>query len=212
MLKKVRSKTPFSLQRWISRDPIAEAGGINLYSYVLNNPISRIDPVGLWGAGVVGSGVVEGGLASPVAAGATGSVGGGVFNNSFLGFMANLISPEMAPFIPGNTAGAFASGGAFAGTKSAVPCPNGYKTPPFAFGGTGGVGGGGFITNARTVSDLGGPFDTGSLNLPFIGLQVSWGHADDGAFIWSLSAEMGKSAGASVSSYPTTTATHSFGK
>jgi RHS repeat-associated protein len=35
------------LGRWISRDPIAEAGGINLYGYVLNNPIWAIDPLGL---------------------------------------------------------------------------------------------------------------------------------------------------------------------
>lgn len=33
--------------RWLSRDPIAESGGINLYGYVGNNPINYWDPLGL---------------------------------------------------------------------------------------------------------------------------------------------------------------------
>jgi len=36
------------LGRWISRDPSGERGGINLYDYVVNNPIARIDSLGLW--------------------------------------------------------------------------------------------------------------------------------------------------------------------
>jgi RHS repeat-associated protein len=35
------------LGRWLNRDPIGEDGGINLYGYVLNDPIDWIDPLGL---------------------------------------------------------------------------------------------------------------------------------------------------------------------
>src|SRR5476651_1538917 len=34
--------------RWLSRDPISERGGINLYGYVGNDPINMIDPLGLY--------------------------------------------------------------------------------------------------------------------------------------------------------------------
>ena len=37
-----------NLGRWISRDPIEENGGANLYGYVSNNPISLWDPFGLF--------------------------------------------------------------------------------------------------------------------------------------------------------------------
>jgi RHS repeat-associated protein len=33
--------------RWLSRDPIREAGGLNLYGYVAQNPLSHRDPLGL---------------------------------------------------------------------------------------------------------------------------------------------------------------------
>jgi RHS repeat-associated protein len=38
-----------STGRWPSRDPIEEGGGINLYGFVANNPVSKIDTYGLWG-------------------------------------------------------------------------------------------------------------------------------------------------------------------
>jgi RHS repeat-associated protein len=40
---------PYSprLGRWLSRDPIGEAGGFNLYAYCGNDPVNRHDPLGL---------------------------------------------------------------------------------------------------------------------------------------------------------------------
>jgi len=34
--------------RWLSRDPLGESVGINLYAYCDNDPINRRDPLGLW--------------------------------------------------------------------------------------------------------------------------------------------------------------------
>jgi RHS repeat-associated protein len=36
-------------QRWLNRDPIGERGGINLYAFVGNDPVQKIDPLGLRG-------------------------------------------------------------------------------------------------------------------------------------------------------------------
>jgi len=36
------------LGRWLSRDPIGEDGGINLYAYVRNDPMNSVDPLGLY--------------------------------------------------------------------------------------------------------------------------------------------------------------------
>jgi RHS repeat-associated protein len=36
-----------TLQRWLNRDPFGEAGGLNLYGFVGNNPVGNVDPYGL---------------------------------------------------------------------------------------------------------------------------------------------------------------------
>ncbi len=65
LLSQTRAYNP-ALGRWISRDPIAEAGGVNLYAYQPNNPISFVDPDGTNTVAVAGVafgpfGVVAGG-------------------------------------------------------------------------------------------------------------------------------------------------------
>jgi RHS repeat-associated protein len=36
-----------SIERWLNRDPISEAGGLNLYGFVQNNPVNFVDSYGL---------------------------------------------------------------------------------------------------------------------------------------------------------------------
>jgi RHS repeat-associated protein len=37
------------ISRWLNRDPIDEDGGLNLYGFVGNAPLNRVDPLGEWG-------------------------------------------------------------------------------------------------------------------------------------------------------------------
>jgi RHS repeat-associated protein len=40
-----------NLQRWLNRDPMEEAGGLNLFSFSQNGPLNILDPFGLEGVG-----------------------------------------------------------------------------------------------------------------------------------------------------------------
>lgn len=53
-----------ALARWLSRDPIGEQGGLNLYGYVRNEPLCYADPLGLWQATVGGGGELFGAIIS----------------------------------------------------------------------------------------------------------------------------------------------------
>ncbi len=41
-----------AIGRWMTRDPLGEAGGINLYGFVGNNPVNMVDPWGWYGSDV----------------------------------------------------------------------------------------------------------------------------------------------------------------
>ena len=47
VLYEYRAYSP-TLRRWLNRDPIEESGGRNLYGFVYNSPIRRIDRLGLF--------------------------------------------------------------------------------------------------------------------------------------------------------------------
>jgi hypothetical protein len=46
--KVAATKTASGPSLWLSRDPIGEKDGPNIYAYVRNDPVNRIDPLGLW--------------------------------------------------------------------------------------------------------------------------------------------------------------------
>jgi RHS repeat-associated protein len=139
------------LGRFLQPDPIGYGGGTNLYAYVGNDPLNLTDPMGFWGFGLQASASVEGGVIV-AGAGATGSVGGGIFGGG----------PQ------GLNVGGYASGGAFAGGPgygTSYPAVQPGGTTAVA-GAAAGGGGGIFFTNGTSAAELSGPFNTYSLNTP----------------------------------------------
>jgi hypothetical protein len=132
---------------------------------VWNSPADWIDPPGKWGVGVVGGGTI--GVGVGPAAVATGGGGIGAFYNPGEGL----------------SAGAFGQGGAMLAipgddnTSTSFPSGPGNKS----LGGVGaaaGVGLGGFLTNAKNICDLKGPFNTVLVDVGIGPLsaevQISW--------------------------------------
>ena len=164
------------LARWISRDPIGETGGLNLYGYVINNPVNFVDPAGLFGIFGFGGGNIEAGAGS--GGGAQAGSGAGVFGGGTGGI----------------NVGGFTQTGSFASEEF------GGKGNEFAAGASLGLGAGLGITNADCAEQLKGPFDTWTLSTPFGSLQF----AKSGS-IWTASYTYGRGEGLSFSRYSVTT-------
>jgi RHS repeat-associated protein len=77
VLYEYRAYSP-TLGRWLNRDPIEESGGRNLYGFVYNNPIRRIDRLGLFVETCPGAlkAIAARCACRAAAAGTTGSAGG----------------------------------------------------------------------------------------------------------------------------------------
>lgn len=208
-------------QRWLNRDPLEEFAGNNLYTFVSNRPLFFVDPYGLdhyqepgftkpftdaddmipallatipaFSIGVVAQGSGEVGWGTGSASSM--SLGGGVFydGNGSLSI------------------GGYKSGGAFTGSpgdgllgasgyRSAVDSPCGHV--PFVAGYSGGGSSGLFVSNAKDVAELGGPFDQFNFNGPAFSFSAAWSGS---TWIVSLTSGGRLSKGFSVSYYPTST-------
>ncbi|WP_444923581.1 RHS repeat-associated core domain-containing protein [Microbulbifer sp. DLAB2-AF] len=94
--------------KWLTRDPIAESGGINIYEYVVGNPINRVDPEGLWANVLAGVGVrVIGGRAAGAAIsrglqGALGRPAGRVFSCLLIGYCSEEADDGASEEAPGS--------------------------------------------------------------------------------------------------------------
>ena len=118
-----------SVGRFISEDPLGFGGGdVNLFAYVQNNPVNWVDPLGLWGFAVNSGGALEGGIG--MAGAYQAESGGGVFWGGSSGV----------------NVGAYTASGGFAGIDQGFPWS---ENSQFVAGATGGLGAGGFITNAE---------------------------------------------------------------
>ena len=181
------------LGRWLSADPLAEEGGMNLYAYVEDNPLYMSDLLGLWGAGVD----VGGNLTAWPAAHVEGMAGLGYFSGG-------KPKSECGDSSSGGGIGGFASGGMSFGPLGTESPNNPWSAsqlfnPYFGIAAAAGLGG--FFTNANSPDDL----ECTEKNINF---TLGWGPAQfgfdfsygNGIWLFSLSpGPAGATFGGSVS-------------
>ncbi|MEQ1742928.1 MAG: RHS repeat-associated core domain-containing protein [Candidatus Nitrotoga sp.] len=100
--------------RWLSRDPIGERGGVNLYGYVGGSPINNVDQIGLGATGAAIGGTIGGGI---------GIVVGGILGGAGGAAGGTLVAPGVGTIGGGGVGaieGAVIGGAAGAGIGAAV--------------------------------------------------------------------------------------------
>jgi len=99
--------------RWLNRDPIAEAGGLNLYVFVGNNAIWFIDAHGEFGFIGAAIGAVSGGVGGFIAGSSAGGLSGalkGAVIGTAVGASVGLVAPQASGVLAGAVVGAAIGG------------------------------------------------------------------------------------------------------
>ena len=107
--------------RWLTRDPMGYAGGVNLYGYVGNDPGNRVDPLGLFtisinvgvdteGVPIIGPITGGAGLGGTISIDSAGTVGIGGYGQGQLGIGGSGEAGVGVGFSPGNIASPGSSG------------------------------------------------------------------------------------------------------
>ena len=165
--------------RFISEDPLRFYGNdVNFYRYVWGSVPNLKDPLGLWGVGAtVGGSAFAGG-------------GPGIGGSQTWGGMY---------FPSTNTSGGYMSTGAFAGCHS--PFGNYQNNNSGGLGAS--VGPGITFTNANSIQDLGGTFNTTTYYLGPVSVEFSYSGGT-----WTLNISGGGGAGLGYAHYVTDTFTN----
>jgi RHS repeat-associated protein len=183
--------------RYLTPDPIGLLGGVHLFLYAENSPLTFIDELGLWGAGLAAAESTEGGIFI-LGAGQTASAGIGLFARGL--------------HIP--SVGGLATFGGFAGGRYienvSSPCEDENN---WALGGYAGIGVNVFLTNATEASELQGPAKTYSINIGWAQrvLSLQFTISKGGTWVFSYGGPLphfpvtGYAYGASLSFYSTYT-------